>query len=220
MKPLIFYTLLFSALLCLASASQAEAFRWVDDEGKIRIGIKPAAEPKNIIIESNQQHSAKTGKSPSVVAKPAERKVFLNTPDITLKVTAPIVKATPAPVVAAPKMPTPVKAAVLAKPPKITKKSAPKKSQVAKISTKKPIAKKKIVKKKMKPKTVEKPKNRTPLKTTTAKADIKRNQEMCGVYSGYVTDYKEKVRSCSASLCDIYKRSLARYQKKQNSYCG
>lgn len=56
--------------------------------------------------------------------------------------------------------------------------------------------------------------------TAATNEDVQRKAEMCGVFSGYVSQYKEKVSDCSVNLCDIYKRSLARYEKKQKSYCG
>lgn len=45
--------------------------------------------------------------------------------------------------------------------------------------------------------------------------------QMCGVFTGYVEDYKLRIKNeCSGDLCDIYRRQLEKYRKKQQQYCG
>ncbi|NOX76614.1 MAG: DUF4124 domain-containing protein [Gammaproteobacteria bacterium] len=111
----------------------------------------------------------------------------------------------------------------------VTKKTSVSKPVVKKIATKKfPLkAKKLVVKKQAAKKALKKTaankstKKSAPVskKTPITASDEKRNEDMCGVYMSYVRDYEDRVKNCSASLCDIYERALERYQKKQKSYC-
>jgi len=220
MKVTFFSVLLTITLLFTTQVSHAETFRWVDESGKIRIGIKPPAEPKNT-KKDNKEGNTETIKAPPVIAKPI-------TPEPIVEHAAPSAKTVeapqiatlpkrpaPAPIVTTPEIVVPTKAPVLVQPPKPAQKTSVKKSKPVKQKTpvKKPEVKKEVTKKK--PEKVISVKK----KTAEKKSTDERNEEMCGVFTGYVNDYKEKVRDCSKNLCDIYKRALARYKKKQRSYC-
>ncbi|HEC20140.1 MAG TPA: hypothetical protein ENI97_12445 [Gammaproteobacteria bacterium] len=248
MKALFFGALLFNVLLFSAQVSQAEMFRWVDDSGKVHIGIKPPSEPVKTEKDdsnANKNTDEKTNETPMAVKNPAPPKPAMEhkttiakpveTPNAIPANATPaktpatqVTQPTPAPVVAAPKVSTPPKAAVSKKSPKpkVVQQApakqpiaAKKKAQIKKTIRKKAIAKKKP-KKSVKAKKVAKSKKSPPAKTKVKKSADQRNEEMCGVFTAYVSDYKEKVSNCSPSVCDIYKRSLARYQKKQKAYCG
>ncbi|HHI93717.1 MAG TPA: hypothetical protein ENK04_09445 [Gammaproteobacteria bacterium] len=218
MKATLFSVFLTTIILFTLQASHAEVFRWVDESGKIRIGIKPPAKSEN--AEKNKDSSEKTSKALPVITEPAKpttpkivekkAKPPANTVDVP-PATAPV--TTPAPVVAPPEASSPVVSQPAKPVQKINvKKPAPVRK---KAPAKKPDIKKAVVKKKSKPKEAAPAKK----KTTAKKSAGERNEEMCGVFTGYVHDYEEKVRDCSKNLCDIYKRSLARYKKKQKTYC-
>jgi hypothetical protein len=209
-------TVLFLTLLCASFLSYAEVYRWVDDEGKLHIGIKPAEAP-------NPAETPKVTSQHNNTTNPAEKSTsaVIGAPKAS-KQTRPASIST---------MPAPLKKANIQKPqhshPATTKKPKTKKAVIKKPVVKKTVAKKPVVKtptvKKtvVKKPTVKKPAAKPVKKAASAKAPSHqaRNKEMCGVFTSYVRDYEEKVASCSASLCDIYKRSLARYKKKQTAYC-
>jgi hypothetical protein len=45
--------------------------------------------------------------------------------------------------------------------------------------------------------------------------------QMCGVFSGFVEDYKLRIKNeCSGDACDVYHRQLEKYRTKQQHYCG
>jgi len=239
MKSTLFNAILFTALLFTTLASHADAFRWVDGNGKVHIGIKPTAKPADDVDDKKTDNMPPAAAQSPTSNTPAKAVIPVNKPVETPKVAAPVAKPTPAPapVVAAPvvkpaPVATPVKAPAPVQPAKAVQKAKVKKPAVAKKKAivKKPVvkkapAKKPVVKKaiaKKKPKKVIKPKKPAPVKkkAVAANSNKQRNEEMCGVFTGYVADYEEKVSECSANLCDIYKRSLARYKKKQKSYCG
>ncbi|NOX92698.1 MAG: hypothetical protein GXP18_09705 [Gammaproteobacteria bacterium] len=219
MKVTFFSILLSTTLLFTIQASHAETFRWVDESGKIRIGIKPPAKPAT--VEKDADSNTKTNKTLPVIAEPVTPKVVekqaapVTKTVETPKTAAPVVKPAPAPIVVTPEVAVPAKSPALIQPPKPVQKTSVKKPEPVKkkASVKKPVAKKAVSRKK--------PEKAAPVKkkTTTTKSSSQRNEEMCGVFTGYVNDYEEKVRECSPNLCDIYKRSLARYKKKQRSYC-
>ncbi len=205
MKVTFFSVLLAATLLFTTQSSYAETFRWIDDSGKIRIGIKPSAQPENTKKE-NKESDAEIKKSPSAIARPVVPKTITEHTAPAKIINPPkadTVRPAPAPVVTTPKAVAPIKAPVSVQPPKPAQKN----------SVKKPVVKKSVTEKK--PEKVTSVKK----KTTEQRSTNERNEEMCGVFTGYVNDYKEKVRDCSENLCDIYKRALARYKKKQRSYC-
>jgi len=183
MKVNLFSVLLTTTMLFILQTSYAEIFRWVDESGKIRIGIKPSDEPDN--VEKNQDKSTKTSKALQVITDPVMPEVVPVAPETVVPETvapeiieeqtapaakiieipqtiAPVLKPDPEPVVVAPEVIPPIEEEMSAR---------------------------------------------------------ERSKEMCVVFTGYVNDYKEKVGDCSSSFCDIYKRSLARYKKKRESYC-
>lgn len=240
MKPTLFSVLLFAALLFTTLASHAEMYRWVDAYGKVHIGVKPSEETVEMEEEDNDGVEAElsnetTDNAPPVVAEPVAPKAVVKhetpvaKPIVMPQAVAPVAKpaSAPAPVVAAPaKAPAVVKKTELKKP-KLVKKKAPlEKPAAKKAPTKKPAAKKAIAKKKINkpatPKKVVKTRKKLPVKNKTAasETDSERKQEMCGVFTSYVRDYEEKVSNCLKNFCDVYKRSLTRYRKKQKSYCG
>jgi len=219
MKVTFFSTLLAATLLFTTQASYAEVFRWVDESGKIRIGVKPPAKPKN--VEQDKGSNTEVKKAPPVITRPVTPDAIVEhaaPPAKTVEAPqapAPVAKPAPAPIVTTPEIVVPTKAPVSIQPPKPVQKARVKKPKPVrkKASVKKPVVKKAVARKKHE--------EAAPVKKKTAakKPAGGRNEEMCGVFTGYVNDYKEKVRDCSPNLCDIYKRSLARYKKKQRSYC-
>jgi len=218
MKVTFFGVLLTATLLCITQASHAEVFRWVDESGKIRIGIKPSANPENRknTGENNEKNNTEIKKPSPVIAIPVAPETIpeqtthfpktIKAPQTATPATGPA----PAPVVTTPEIVAPVQTPVSSQPPEPAQKPGVKKP--------KPVREKTPVKK---PVTRKKPGRTTPAKkkNTEKRSADERNKEMCGIFTGYVNDYKEKVRDCSPNLCDIYKRSLARYKKKQKSYC-
>jgi len=47
-----------------------------------------------------------------------------------------------------------------------------------------------------------------------------KNQEKCGVFTGFVNSYEIKVaEECPGPHCSVYKRSLKKYKLKQKHYC-
>jgi len=206
MKVTFFSVLLAATLSFTTQSSHAETFRWIDDSGKIRIGIKPSAQPENTKKE-NKESDAEIKKNPSASARPVTPKTITKDTAPSTKIIelpqADTIRPAPAPAVTTPKAVAPIKAPVSVQPPKPAQKP----------TVKKPVVKKSVTEKK--PEKVTSVKK----KTTEQRATNERNEEMCGVFTGYVNDYKEKVRDCSENLCDIYKRALARYKKKQRSYC-
>ncbi len=173
MKIILFNVLLIVIILLTANNSSAETFRWIDESGKIRIGIKPSAQSDSV----KNNNSMETNSPTPVIEKPV---VF--TP------------AEPAsPIAAKPeviKYPDSVESSKLVKDEKLVKDVADKEDIIRKKAE---LAAKK-------------------------NADA-RNKDMCGVFIRYVSDYNEKVKDCSSSHCDVYKRSLVRYKKKQKTYC-
>ncbi|MCF6336734.1 MAG: hypothetical protein L3J84_02100 [Gammaproteobacteria bacterium] len=196
-----------ATLLFTMQPSHAETFRWIDESGKIRIGIKPSTEPEST-KKNNKEGDTEITKTPPVIAKPI-------VPKPILEHVIPPKKPAPTLIVTTPEIVVPTKTPVSVQPPKPVQKTSSEKSKPVKKKTpvKKPVVKKAVAGKK--PEKVTSVKK----KTTEQKSTNERNEEMCGVFTGYVNDYKEKVRDCSKNLCDIYKRALARYKKKQRSYC-
>jgi Domain of unknown function (DUF4124) len=48
----------------------------------------------------------------------------------------------------------------------------------------------------------------------------KKDADKCGVFSGFVTAYKQKIREvCPGSNCTLYKNNLKKYQSKKALYC-
>lgn len=219
MKVTFFSVLLAATLLFTTQASHAETFRWVDEFGKIRIGIKPSAKPEN--TEEDKKSNMEVKKPPPVITKPTIPETIVEHATSSSKTVeapqtvTPVAKPAPALIITRPEIVAPTQAPVSIQPPKPVQKTNVEKSKPAKKKTpiKKPAVKKAVAGKK--------PEKVTSVKKKTAekKSTNERNEEMCGVFTGYVNDYKEKVRDCSESLCDIYKRALARYKKKQRSYC-
>ena len=247
MKATIFSTLLFALLFSQILAVQASAFRWVDENGKVHIGVKPVEKPAPKPISmpkpenvKNKATLKKSQRAPIAVEKSPINRMEQSKPSSRSSATSPKAKPpkTMSPRTMLPRTAPPTTATskksvqipatnkpVIASP---VRKAVTKKKAVAKkkpVVKEKPVTNKKpVAKKKQKPKT--KPvkstnKNKVVVPSTTAeKSDKARNKEMCGVFTDYVRDYKQKVNTCSGSLCDIYKRSLSRYKKKQKSYCN
>jgi hypothetical protein len=243
MKFTFLNVLIFTALLLTPLVNQADSFRWVDEYGKVHIGVKPAPEPVEMDEgdeeeEAIEEASVTPAQAPPKVTK--KQKPLANQHESRPQTVAPVVAA---PKITPPvKAPAPTKASKPAqkpsvKKPVIVKKAAPaKKPPAKKVPAKKPAVKKTVAKKKpvakpkksaepkkvAKPKGVAKPKKAAAVKpkAASAKAASKRDEDMCGVFTGYVQDYEDKVSNCSKNLCGIYQRSLDRYKKKQKSYCG
>ncbi len=217
MKVIFFSVLLTVTLLFITQAGYAETFRWVDESGKIRIGIKPSPGAEATKKDNNKEDNTEIKKTPPVIAKPVAPKTNVEhaVPSSAVIKKPQTVIPAPAPIVTTPEIVAPTQAPVSIQPPKPVQKTRVEKPKPIKQKTavKKPAAKKTVTKKK--------PEKVTPVKKKISekKSTDERNAEMCGVFTGYVNDYKEKVRDCSPNLCDIYKRSLARYKKKQRSYC-
>lgn len=207
-----FFSILFTiTLLFTAQASYAETYRWIDESGNIRIGIKPAT------VVKDKKADTETKKSPPGIARPASPKAveLPETPPAKTVDAPQAEKPVPAPVVATPDIIAPTKTPASTQPPKPAQKITAKKPKPAekKAATKQPAVKKTTVRKK--------PEKTPPVKTaaTEKESTNEHNTEMCGVFTSYVSDYEEKVRNCSPNICDIYNQALTRYKKKQASYC-
>ncbi len=216
MKAIFFSILLVTTLLFITQAGYAETFRWVDEYGKIRIGIKPSTDPENT-KKDNKEGTAEIKKVSPTIATPVISKIIVEhaMPSAKTIKKPQAVTPTPTPIVTMPEIIAPTQTPVSIQSPKPVQKTSVEKSKPVKQKT--PV-KKQAVKKAPTGKKSEKVIS-AKKKTAEKKSTNERNAEMCGVFTGYVNDYKEKVRDCSPNLCDIYKRSLARYKKKQRSYC-
>ncbi|VAX01343.1 hypothetical protein MNBD_GAMMA19-1370 [hydrothermal vent metagenome] len=220
MKAIFFSILLVTTLLVITQAGYAETFRWVDEYGKIRIGIKPSAEPENT-KKDNKEGAAEIKKASPAIAKPVIPKTIVEHATPSAKTIKKPQAVTPAPtptptlIVTTPEIIAPTQTPVSIQSPKPVQKTSVEKPKPIKQKT--PV-KKRVVKKAPAGKKPEKVIS-VKKKTVEKKSTNERNEEMCGVFTSYVNDYKEKVRDCSENLCDIYKRALARYKKKQSSYC-
>lgn len=231
--------LLFVALLFTSVASYAEMYRWVDESGRVRIGERPTAVPADTEDSDDEeigsiggiaeQEDASSAVLPPKTAPGAGAPASKEAPAAPSPTPAPKALVKPKSVTeSVQKIRKPVvdKAAVntpvVSKP--AVQKPATKKSTVSKPAAKKAAAKKASTKKPAPAKSepvVKKPvAEKTPQKVPATSSDGKRNEKMCGVYRNYVRDYEDKVKDCSASLCDIYERALMRYRNKQKNYCG
>ena len=188
MKVNLFSVLLTTTMLFILQTSYAEIFRWVDESGKIRIGIKPSDEPDN--VEKNQDKSTKTSKALQVITDPV-------IPEVVPAVPETVVPETVVPETVVPEA--------------IEEQTAPAAKIIEIPQTIAPV-----VKPDPEPVVVT-PEVIPPIEEEMSARE--RSKEMCVVFTGYVNDYKEKVGDCSSSFCGIYKRSLARYKKKRESYC-
>jgi len=209
MKVNFFNILLATTMLLILQISHAEVFRWVDEFGKIRIGIKPSDEPSN--VEKKQNKSTKTSKALQVTTDPIIPEAVPEPEAIAPEPEPEAVVLESELIVLEPEPVALESEAVVLDPETIEEQTTPAAKIIEIPQTIAPMIK-----------TIPKPAIVVPETIPPTEEEIsagEHSKEMCVVFTGYVNDYEVKVRDCSSSFCDIYKRSLTRYKKKQRSYC-
>ncbi len=225
--------LLALLLLTFPLLSAAAAYQWVDENGNIRFGSKPKVEksepaaktePKTPAQKPDRSSKVKTlpdRTQPTTTApKPRRGKSLpLSDPERMKPATRtmpakqektepvkPILRAIPT-LKPAPALKTKPPAQKAAEPPE-SQPSAP----IQKPARKKPAMEKTNPEKTPAPKPAA-------TKTETAAGKDDKDEELCGIFTNFASNYQNKLIGCQGASCSIYEQSLIKYQKKQQTYC-
>ncbi len=225
-------------LLLFPLVSAAAAYQWVDENDNVRFGSKPKAEKSEPAAKAEPKTPAKKPDKPSKVktlpdraqpaatapkirrgkslplSDPARVKPATRTMPVERKKkpkpgpAKPVLRAIPtpkpAPVPKAKTPPIPVQRA--GKPPEPQPAGS-----IHKPARKKPATEKAIAKKTPAPKPAA--------AETETGADKDKDEELCGMFTNFASNYQNKLIDCQGASCTIYEKSLIKYQKKQQAYC-